>query len=41
MFAIQPLSMGWGEQPSAPVAAAIPAVTAAIRDLINRWQLEA
>ncbi len=41
LFAIQPLFMDWGEQPTAAVAAAIPAVTAAIRDLVKRWQLEA
>lgn len=37
MLAIQPQVVDWGESPSAPVAAAIPPVCAAIRDLIQVW----
>lgn len=38
MFAIQPHTVDWGEQPSPAVAAAIPSVCNAIRDLIRAWQ---
>ena len=38
MLAIQPQRMDWGEQPTPVVAAAIPAVVAAIRHIIQDWQ---
>jgi hydrogenase maturation protease len=38
MLAIQPDIVDWGEQPTPAVAAAIPPVCAAIRDLIQEWQ---
>jgi hydrogenase maturation protease len=41
MLAIQPLAMGWGEQPTPVVAAAIPAIAAKIFDLVEAWQHEA
>ena len=41
MVAIQPQVMDWGELPTPVVAAAIPAVTAAIFDLVGAWQHEA
>lgn len=41
MIAIQPQVMDWGELPTAVVAAAIPAVAAAIFDLLGAWQHEA
>jgi hydrogenase maturation protease len=41
MLAIQPQVMDWGEQPTAAVAAAIPAVASAIRQLIGDWLHEA
>jgi len=41
MLAIQPQVMDWGEAPTAVVAAAIPAVAAAIFDLVGAWQHEA
>jgi hydrogenase maturation protease len=41
MVAIQPQVVDWGELPTPVVAAAIPAVTAAIFDLVGAWQHEA
>ena len=41
MIAIQPQVMDWGELPTSVVAAAIPAVAAAIFDLLGAWQHEA
>jgi hydrogenase maturation protease len=41
MMAIQPQLMDWGEFPTPVVAAAIPAVAAAIFDLVGAWQHEA
>jgi hydrogenase maturation protease len=41
MLAIQPQVVDWGEQPTPVVTAAIPAVAAAILDLVNAWQHEA
>lgn len=41
MLAIQPQVMDWGEFPTPVVAAAIPAVAAAIFDLVGGWQHEA
>ncbi len=41
MLAIQPQAMDWGEFPTPVVAAAIPAVAAAIFDLVGAWQHEA
>ena len=40
LLAIQPKVVDWGEQPSAEDAAAIPAATGAIRQLIQDWQHE-
>lgn len=37
LVAIQPLVVDWGEWPSAPVAAAMPAACAAIRTLLEQW----
>lgn len=41
MLAIQPQLMDWGEFPTPTVAAAVPAVADAIRDLVGAWQHEA
>ena len=41
LLAIQPQAMDWGEFPTPVVAAAIPAVAAAIFDLVGAWQHEA
>jgi hydrogenase maturation protease len=38
LLGIQPASTDWGEQPTAPVAAVIPAAAEQIRDLIERWR---
>jgi len=38
MLAIQPDIVDWGEHPTPGVAAAIPPVCAAIRELIREWQ---
>jgi len=37
LVAIQPMVVDWGELPSAPVAAAIPAACAAIHALLEQW----
>lgn len=38
LVGIQPAEMGWREQPSSAVAAAIPQACAAVRGLIERWR---
>jgi hydrogenase maturation protease len=38
MLAIQPQVVDWGEWPTPVVAASMPAVAAAIRQLIEDWQ---
>lgn len=38
LIGIQPAEIGWGEHPSAPVAAALPAICAQAERLIGRWQ---
>jgi hydrogenase maturation protease len=38
LIGIQPQQLDWGEQPSPPVAAAIPLAAELILDLIQRWQ---
>jgi hydrogenase maturation protease len=38
LIGIQPLSMEWGESPSAAVEAAIPAACAMALELLRRWQ---
>ncbi len=37
LVGIEPERMDWGTQPTPKVAAAIPAATAKIRDLVDRW----
>jgi len=37
MFAVEPQTIDWGEQPSPDVAAAVPQVAQAIRDLVQEW----
>jgi hydrogenase maturation protease len=38
LLAIQPQQLGWGETPTAPVAAAIPEACRRIHDLIGAWR---
>ena len=38
LIGVQPLELGWGEQPSAAVAAAIPRVCEIARQLLLDWQ---
>ena len=38
LVGIQPLELGWGDQPSESVAAAIPQAAALVLALIRRWQ---
>lgn len=38
LIGIQPHEIGWGEQPSAPVAAAIPQACAQVVSLVEAWQ---
>ena len=38
LIGIQPRDIDWGDQPSAPVAAAIPKVCELARELIRSWQ---
>jgi hypothetical protein len=37
MLAIEPSQIDWGEQLTSDVAAAVPAVAQAIRDLVQEW----
>lgn len=41
LLAIQPQDVGWGEQPTAAVAAAIAPATAAILELLRAWNHDA
>jgi hydrogenase maturation protease len=41
MLAIQPELVDWGEHPTPAVAAAVPQVAAAVRELIQEWLREA
>lgn len=41
MLAVQPGLVDWGEQPTPAVAAAVPQVAAAVRELIQEWLREA
>lgn len=38
LVAVQPLSVEWGLEPTAPVQAAIPQACAAIEELVARWR---
>jgi len=37
LIGVEPAEMGWGTEPTADVAAAIPAASACIRELLDEW----
>lgn len=41
LVAVQPQSVTWGLEPTAPVAAAIPAAERAVSELLHRWRADA
>lgn len=41
LVAVQPQSVSWGLEPTAPVAAAIPGACQMVRDIVRRWREEA
>lgn len=40
LVAVQPETVGWGLEPTPAVAAALPAMLDAVKDLIRRWQAQ-